>query len=149
MEDFAQLFASSHGAFTETFSFEIKTPAEAQLELQLAALSQQFTEIQQRVSHIEDCGQPCVVVLTDLHPFDYDASRPIYITVEPDGAEFLATFTDANISASGETQGDAVENVKDLIVAHFEDLSSEPVGRLGPGPTHQLAVLKRFLIPRT
>ncbi|GAF95929.1 unnamed protein product, partial [marine sediment metagenome] len=36
---------------------------------------------------------------------------------------YIATFFDANISASGDTQTEAIFNLKDMIVGTFEILS--------------------------
>jgi hypothetical protein len=147
LEEFYQLQMTPE-AYGVTQTIELKTLAEAELELQVASLNQRVKEAEQRIAHLEDGGHPSIAVLTDLDPFEYEVAKPIYVSIEPDGVEYLATFTDACIAASGETQADAIENLKDMIVLLYEDLSEEPEGRLGPSPQHQLAVLKRFLTPR-
>jgi len=52
---------------------------------------------------------------------------------------------DANISSSGDTQEEAVDNLRMLLVEIFEDLSNEPTDKLGPEPLRQLAVLGQYI----
>jgi len=57
----------------------------------------------------------------------------------------VASFFDANLSASGDTEREAVSNLKDMIVLSlemFEKLSDE---QLGPGPARQKVVLADFV----
>ena len=86
-----------------------------------------------------------VVPITTLVPALYDLVRDISVVVQPVDRGFTATFFDANISTSGETQEEAVENLKSLIVDIFEDLEAEPPEKLGPEPVRQLGVLRAFL----
>jgi predicted RNase H-like HicB family nuclease len=123
------------------------TATRAMLEARFEAstLAQEMRVIKHRLSRIETGGLPCTTAVNDLYPSNYRVARPIYITLEPDDSEYVATFTDADISASGDTQAEAVANCKDMIVTLFEDLSAEPPEVLGPGPRRQLEVLRRFL----
>ena len=57
----------------------------------------------------------------------------------------IASFFDANIHASGDTEEEAFRNLKSLILDTFDSLSAEPAHRLGPEPTRQLAVLRQFV----
>ena len=59
---------------------------------------------------------------------------------------FIATFFDANISTSGDTEEEAVSNLRSLILDTFEHLESVPREELGPEPRRQLEVLKVFLV---
>ena len=63
----------------------------------------------------------------------------------PEGESYVASFVDANVNASGETVNDAVDNLKDMMVALLESLGSLPKKRLGKGPARQLAVLRAFI----
>ena len=71
--------------------------------------------------------------------------QPILAVVqEEDGTCFVASFVDANINASGETQLEAVEMLKDMISSSFQlFLTREAV--LGDEPKRQLAVLRHFV----
>jgi hypothetical protein len=86
-----------------------------------------------------------LVPITTFAPEPYQLERDILAVVQPMGDEFVATFFDANISTAGETQEEAVSNLRSLILDTFEYLESEPVEALGPEPARQLGVLQTFL----
>lgn len=85
------------------------------------------------------------VPITTLAPEPFDVLRDIPVVVQAVDDGFTATFFDANISTSGDTQEEGVSNLKSLIVDIFEDLQSEPPKRLGPEPSRQLMVLRSFI----
>jgi hypothetical protein len=66
------------------------------------------------------------------------------VVVRPSDGEYEATFFDANIGIIGDTEEEAVRNLKLLIVDTFEMLESNEAS-LGPEPARQLAVLREFL----
>lgn len=86
-----------------------------------------------------------VLPIPTLAPEPYQIVRDIPAAVEPAGDGFIATFFDANISTSGDTEEEAVSNLRSLILDTFEYLDSETSDSLGPEPTRQLAVLRVFL----
>src|SRR5262245_8308534 len=88
-----------------------------------------------------------VVPITTFAPEPYHVLRHIPVVLQPSGEEFIATFFDANISTAGETEADAVSNLRSLILDTFEYFASEPPENLGPEPTRQFAVLQEFLKP--
>jgi hypothetical protein len=114
---------------------------------EIATLKTEFLGLNSRLSKIERGGAPCIATITDFYPSSYEAVKPLYVSIDSDGDEFVATFHDADVAASGETHTEALCNLKDFIVTLFEDLSSDDAGPLGPGPMRQLEVLKRFLTP--
>jgi predicted RNase H-like HicB family nuclease len=67
------------------------------------------------------------------------------VVVQPADSGFVATFFDANVSMSGETQEEAVDNLRGLLVDLLEDLQSEPAEHLGPEPRRQLHALKAVM----
>lgn len=85
------------------------------------------------------------IPITTLVPAPFKVIREIPIVVQPADEGFTATFFDANISTSGDTQEEALENVKSLLVDLLDDLEKEPAERLGPEPMRQLKVLKAFM----
>ncbi|MBI4468209.1 MAG: hypothetical protein HY650_02695 [Acidobacteria bacterium] len=87
-----------------------------------------------------------VVPITTLTPEPFALVRHIPAVVQVVDNGFVATFFDANISASGETQEEAVTNLKSLLIDILEDLAAEPSERLGPEPSRQLEVLREFII---
>jgi predicted DNA-binding protein len=87
------------------------------------------------------------VPITTLATDGLKLKRDIPIVIEPVEDSFVATFFDANLSMSGDTQEEAFRNVRGLIIDIFNDLESEPADRLGPGPKMQLQVLRSFIVP--
>lgn len=87
-----------------------------------------------------------LIPLQSFAPEPYDLLRPLQVVVEASGDEFTACFPDANLTAYGDNEHEAVEHLKVLILDVFDDIAS---GRkLGPGPAKQLAVLSEFLRKR-
>ena len=89
---------------------------------------------------------PIVVPITTLGPTrPFELVRDLPIVVQPTDHGFTATFFDANVSMSGDTQEEAVENLKDILIDLLEDLGSEPTRKLGPEPARQLQILKAVI----
>jgi hypothetical protein len=86
-----------------------------------------------------------VVPLTTLSPSPFQITRQIPVTIEGDGEDFTATFTEANISASGETEADAIANFKESLVSTYAFLESLPATERGPLPARQWEVLRNAL----
>lgn len=100
----------------------------------------------QRVEEWRDrAAAPLRVPITTLAPEPYRLRQEIVAVVEQVEDSFVATHFDANLSASGDTREEAIQNLKTLLVEIFEDLSSEEPERLGKEPSRQLAVLRELL----
>ena len=82
-----------------------------------------------------------VVPITTLEPEPFELRKPVPIVVQQIDDQYVASFFDANINASGETQQDAVANLKDIMVILFQRLSKEK--KLGKGPSLQRSILAR------
>ena len=83
--------------------------------------------------------------ITTFAPEPYDLLRQIVVVIHPNESGYTAGFFDANIHASGDTDEEALRNLKSLILDTFDALSMEPPDRLGPEPKRQLAVLREFI----
>ncbi len=88
------------------------------------------------------------VPITSFAPEPYDLIRQIPVVVQASEEGFVAGFFDANVHAAGDTEEEAVRNLKSLILDVFDSLSAEPLATLGPEPRRQLAVLQEFLAKR-
>lgn len=100
-----------------------------------------------RVSHRLDAygrGAKTVPIAT-LAPEPYELARPLAFVIEPTGDEYTASLVEANLATAGETEFDAVEALKSLMLDVYESLERTP--NLGPAPARQLAVLRSFLTP--
>jgi hypothetical protein len=101
-------------------------------------------ELAGRVASLEvrESVQPFTAHITTLAPEPLTLTRVIPVTVQPGNGEFVATFFDANISASGDTDQEAVANLRDMIVQSFNVLNSMPEAKLGKQMRQQIAVLR-------
>lgn len=86
------------------------------------------------------------VPIISLAPEPYTLRHPIIARfVQPDWDQFIATFFDANITAAGDTQNEAVDNLKEVLLTAFCRFRELGEKRLGAGPRKQYAVLKSLI----
>lgn len=104
------------------------------------SVSQQIAELKQEISRLQSL-RAYVVPLTTLSS-RFQLTRPVPVTIEGDGETFTATFVEANLSASGETESDAVANFKDSLLSTYQVLEAMPPDKLGPLPARQWEVLQ-------
>jgi predicted RNase H-like HicB family nuclease len=93
-------------------------------------------------ARIERRADTKIVPIQTFAPEPYTLLRPISVLIEDSEDGYLASFFDANIGTSGETEQEAFENLKSLVLDIFDSLSREASERLGPEPARQLAVLR-------
>jgi len=91
-------------------------------------------------------NNPVVVPITTFAPEPYELVRDIPVVVTPCGDCFTASFMDANIGASGDTQQEAFDNLRELLLDLYDSLANTPDEELGPGPWRQKCVLAQFVI---
>lgn len=109
---------------------------------QIAALEREVREVKARLERDE---RSIVVPISTFAPEPWDVAGPIHAVVQPAGEGYTATFFDANIAASGDTQQDAIDNLKEMVLLTLEDLEEEPEERLGIEAARQLAVLRKLI----
>lgn len=80
-------------------------------------------------------------------PEPYDLREPLLVVVRPEGDEFTACFLDANLTAHGDNEAEAVDNLKALILDTLDNLA-RPGRKLGPVPAGQLTVIREFVAKR-
>ncbi|HEX9734499.1 MAG TPA: hypothetical protein VGG06_21215 [Thermoanaerobaculia bacterium] len=121
------------------------TAALARLESEISSLRDELDALKETLP-LREPGLR--VPIQSLDPEPIEVVSPLEAVIRPVGDGFVATFFDANVNASGETESEAFENLKDMLVATLTELRRLGEERLGPEPARQLAVLKRFLRPR-
>ena len=110
----------------------------------LETLEREILLLQERVSRLETMAAVCVPIET-LAPEPYEVLKPFHAVIQAVEDEYVASFFDANLNASGATQDEALANLKDVIVMVFESLTAHEPDQLGRGPARQLEVLKEFV----
>jgi len=110
------------------------------------AMNRKLEMLSDRIRVLEDrADQRSVIVpIQSLEPGPVEVTQPILAVVYEEDGVFVASFADANINASGESQLEAVEMLKDVLASSFRVfIENEAV--LGREPQRQLTVLRRFL----
>lgn len=113
----------------------------------IKAIETELTMLKERCLLLETSG-PAIAPIETLAPEPYVLTKPIPAVVRREGEEYTASFFDANLGASGQTQIEAVFNLKDVVVAAFELLGGMDDACLGPGPLQQKKVLEEYIRAR-
>ena len=111
--------------------------------LRLASLEKQVEALRRSVGQLTN-SQAIVVPISTLEPEPFELLREIPVVVQPTEDGYLATVFDVNLGMTGDTQQEAVANLKQLIVDVFDELEQDEE-RLGPHPARQLAVLRSLI----
>jgi predicted RNase H-like HicB family nuclease len=113
----------------------------------LALLEDSVRELKDRLTAIEEMAilGTATLQIDTFAPEPYRVKRAIPVSVQRRTDGYLASFVEANVNSSGDTQQEAFANVKELILDVFDSLNSLPPSKLGPGPARQLAVLREFI----
>ncbi len=118
-------------------SRQLQSSKISQLESRLAALEKSFQESRDHMS---------AVSITSLHPEPFIVIEPLDVIVRRvDQDEFIASFADANMNASGDTAEEAIAGLKEIVAAKFKLFSRLGDARLGPEPKRQFAILKTHI----
>jgi hypothetical protein len=112
--------------------------------IRMAQVEHSIQQLENKVSSLQVAS--AVVPIQTFAPEPFDLVREMKVVIQQtDEDEFLATFFDANIGAAGCNQGEAIENLKDMLLSRFDYLEKLPPETLGPGPAKQLAILREFI----
>jgi len=90
----------------------------------------------------------CVIPIQTLAPEPYKLIKPFLVILEKSHDQYISSFLDANISASGDTREESILNFKDILLGTFDLLSSLDEDELGPMPLKQYAILKEYIKPK-
>lgn len=112
--------------------------------VRLEALHKEIAELKGRCELLERLS-PILVPIETFAPEPYEVIKPFHVVVRLQDTEYIASFFDANLSASGDTQMEAIVNLKDIITFTFDILTTENEEELGPGPLQQKKVLGEFM----
>jgi hypothetical protein len=105
-----------------------------------------ISDLEARVEKLEATSTTCVN--TYLHACQdphVAVLKPIPVSIRRLGDEYIASFLEANISVSGETEEEGFGDLANLIETTFKTYTALEEENLGPGPKRQLAILRQFL----
>jgi hypothetical protein len=115
----------------------------AAMQNEIGFISQQLADLKDEILRLQSL-RAYVVPLTTLSA-EFQLTQPIPVMIEGCDENFIASFTEANISASGETEGDAIANFKDSLVSSYQVLEGMSSDKLGPLPARQWKVLQNVV----
>lgn len=83
-------------------------------------------------------------IIDSLPGTGYSLVKPIAVEISYDDGEYLAQFTEAEITTSGNTREESIEWLRNTIVSLYELYDRERAA-LGPLPRRQLDVLETYI----
>lgn len=92
-------------------------------------------------------SQSRIIPIDSFAPKPLISLKTIHAVVAFDDGAYVASFLDANINSSGDSELVAVEMLKEMIASAFV-LFEEEEDKLGVEPRRQLAVLREFIKSR-
>lgn len=132
----------SKTALQEVFKKYVMVACKATDSFRISILEKLVGELRARVSALEERRTVLVPVET-FAPEPFSIVRPIQVVVEQFDDAFVATYFDANVNASGDTEVEAVENLKEVMLLTFDSLENEK--SLGAALARKVAVLKSII----
>jgi hypothetical protein len=118
------------------------------LMLKVEAIEKTLGVILEKLESLRTGGRAVWVPIETLAPEPYDLLRPIAVVVTPSNEGFEAAFFDAQIYAGGETEEDALTNLKSCLLDTFDRLNQLGDSELGPGLLKQKQILSWYLRKR-
>ena len=82
---------------------------------------------------ITDLPEPCIV------------KKPFDVFIRHNYDQFVASYHEGGVHASGDTRDEAIENLKDMMAGTFEILSGKPSHMLGAALKRQLKVMREHI----
>lgn len=98
--------------------------------------------------HVQATGQPLAPVTVHIDSFGaepYEATRPIPVIIRAEESQYVASFFAANIHASGDSDQDAFDNIRSLILDTFDTLAELPDSSLSEEVRRQRATLSEYV----
>lgn len=116
-----------------------------QFDQRLARIEEMLQAIFLRISATGAGKGALMVPIQSLAPEPHRLLQPLTVVVTEADDGYEAAFFDAGIFASGDTEEDAVCNLKETMTDTFDRLSELKESQLGPGPTRQKQVLELYI----
>jgi len=113
-------------------------------DFRLNVLNKELSALKERCTYIERHSS-ILVPIESFAPEPYKILKPFHVVVRFQDEQYIASFFDANINTSGDTQEEAVSNIKDIIIGTYELLDSLNEEELGPEPKKRITILREFI----
>jgi len=83
--------------------------------------------------------------IAELGEPGYRLLKSIPITIQIEEGAYLASFFEANVHASGDTDQEAYENLRSMVLDTFDSLEKRTDSELATGAQHQRRVLVAYI----
>jgi hypothetical protein len=133
-------------AATQKIGERIAEKAQTAYDDRLSMLEREVEALAHHVHELRQI-QPLVVPVVAINSNKIRLKKAFFIVVQRDEDDYLATFFDANISASGESDVEAVDALKEIMIAKYLKFLELGPEKLGREPTRQLEILKAVMEP--
>lgn len=120
--------------------------SEWQSRVPMHVLSNDVAMLKREVAELRNSAQISLTIQS-LVPEAFEIIAPIPVVVRNFDESYVATFFDANVNASGDTDVESVQNLKDMLVASYELLFSHDDDDLGAEMLRKKQVLANFMRP--
>lgn len=98
-----------------------------------------------RLGELSALRRSFLVPIETLEPEPYEITRPFTAVVMEAESEFEASIFDLSIFASGDTEEEAIANLKETLLDTVDRLNGLPDARLGKGPLRQKSLLNKYI----
>ncbi len=142
---FSEEIEEEHKLFPERSTEPSNTKISPEGAIELLNLKLRVAELEGRVDDLQHIAEsrPIIAQVADLPSLRL--IRPIMAVIERSAdEEYVAMFLDANINASGDTQHEAFQNLREMIASTYR-LFIRKENQLGDDPHRQLAVLRTYI----
>jgi predicted RNase H-like HicB family nuclease len=109
----------------------------------VAGLESKVDQVLKRIGDLGALRRSILVPIETLEPEPYEITRPFTAVVMEAEGEFEAAIFDLGIFASGDTEEEAIANLKETLLDTFDQLNELPDTRLGKGPFRQKGLLNK------
>ncbi len=109
----------------------------------VAGLESKVEQVLKKLGELGALRRSFLVPIESLEPEPYHILRPFTAVVMESEGEFEAAVFDLGIFASGDTEEEALANLKETLVDTFDRLNGLPDTRLGKGPLRQKTLLNK------
>jgi predicted RNase H-like HicB family nuclease len=116
-----------------------------QLCEQVARLESKVEQVLKGLGELGALGRSFLVPIETLEPEPYEITRPFTAVVTEAEGGFEASIFDLGIFASGDTEEEAIANLKETLLDTFDQLSELPETRSGKGPLRQKTLLNKCI----
>jgi len=96
-----------------------------------------LVEVVRKLERSAQPQQALWIPINTFAPEPYEVLKPLTAVVSPSEDGFEAGLFDADLFASGDTESEAVANLKSVIIDTFEAFEQLGESKLGPGPLQQ------------